>query len=107
MPRLTINDHIKVLRAEFRETKLEVLSNSSHLKILDTRLKSLQVDFEDFQKNLESSLFKWRSEIHDLIDKGFSAKAKKLDGEVGVLNNRTTELRQRVEKLETSSYTAG
>jgi predicted nuclease with TOPRIM domain len=53
---------------------------------------------------MEEHFVKWKSEIHDLIDEGFTSKAKNLDEEVGVLNSRTIEIRQKVEKLESIVY---
>lgn len=104
MPKLSVSDQIKILRAEFKETKPEIWKSSSHIENLDGRIKAMQTELVDFKDHLESSLDKWKSEIHNLIDSGFTSKAKVLDEEVGILNNRTIDLRNRTQKLEAAVF---
>ncbi len=47
----------------------------------------------------DQKFFEFKSDIHNLIDYGFSSKAKTHDEEIDILNFRTTELREDVEKL--------
>ena len=100
MPKLSVDDQIKILLTEFRETKLEIWKNSTQIENLVGRIKIMQTELTDFKDSLETSLVHWKSDLHNLIDSGFTSKAKVLDEEVGILNNRTIDLRKRTEKLE-------
>ena len=84
------------------------------VKQMNTRFDSVDNRFTSLKKEMnqrfdevvihfdkqEQKFFNWRSEIHDLIDKKFTSKAKKHDEEIAVLNNRTVEIRKRLDKLE-------
>lgn len=74
-------------------TKTDILDLKKDNQLLNKR-------FDD----LEDKLTVWRSEIHDLIDTGFTSKAKKLDEETDILNARTADLRYRTEKLEVKVF---
>jgi hypothetical protein len=74
---------------------------------MDKRFGEMDKRFGEMDKrfdSLDGKFFEWKSEIHDLIDAGFTSRARVLDDEVGVLNTRTTDLRERVTKLETAVF---
>jgi hypothetical protein len=101
MPKLSSSDNLKILRSEFKEVKLQTFSNTTAVKSLEQRVRIMETELNDFETNMEKSLFTWKSEIHDLIDQGFTSKAKAHDEEITLLNLRTLETREKVDKLET------
>ena len=54
--------------------------------------------YEQFD-SWDKKFFDFKSQIHDLIDNGFSSKAKEHDEAIEILNVRTTEIRADIEKL--------
>jgi len=77
-------------------------------KRFDDNVSQIRQDMKGINKRFddaEDNFIKWKSEIHDLIDIGFTSKAKILNEEVGVLNSRTADLRHRTEILEKTVLT--
>ena len=96
------------IRADIKEVKTYVKLNSLNIRDLDRRLVRLSDDVKSLHQRFdrqEQTFEKWRSEIHNLIDSGFTSKAKRLDDEVDILNVRTVDLRHRTEKLEKVVFT--
>lgn len=84
-------------------TKTDIFDLRKDNKLLNKRFDNLNYDFSHLNKrfdDLEDKLTVWKSEIHNLIDSGFTSKAKQLNEKVGILNGRTSDLRIRTEKLE-------
>ena len=100
-------NQVKIMCDQLDDLSWKITSISNKLRKHDDNFKIIRIDLKEltkaFQKQ-DKKLEIWKSEIHNLIDKGFTSKAKKLDQEVGILNNRTVELRKKVSKLETSVF---
>lgn len=78
---------------------MEAWANTASVKHLENRVKVMETDLGDFRSaiekrfdDLDQKLFDWKSEIHNLIDDGFTSKAKTHDEEIGTLNVRVTRL---------------
>lgn len=106
MVKTTKTDHLKILRAEFKEVKIETWANTGAIKHLENRVKVVETDLGDFRSamekrfdDLDQKLFDWKSEIHDLIDEGFTSKAKAHDEEIGTLNVRVTRLEKPIRAM--------
>lgn len=104
---LPIDDRLKLFQNEVsaQGIKLQVVHNE--LKILRTEVKDVKTEVKHIGKkfdDLDQKLFNWKSEIHDLIDEGFTSKAKVHDEEISILNNRTVELRNNVDKLNVAVF---
>ena len=96
-------NYIAEIRADVKELKTYLQLNTVSTNSLERRYSYLLDEFKLLRKQInqqEQKFESWRSEIHDLIDLGFTTKAKNLDEEVDILNTRTADLRQRTEKLE-------
>lgn len=85
----SIEEHFKIIRSELKEIKVEAWANTSAIKSLERTVKSMSVDMEDLRGEIkqikdefstfDQKLFDWKSEIHNLIDEGFTSKAKRLE----------------------------
>lgn len=104
---MTKNTDIKTIKGEIKSFKKEVRLQFKEVRL---QFKDVQLQFKDVQLQLhqietkfdiQAEMFQqWKSEIHDLIDNGFTSKAKAHDEELDILNIRTADTRARLEKLE-------
>ncbi|KKU55953.1 hypothetical protein A3H89_01815 [Candidatus Amesbacteria bacterium RIFCSPLOWO2_02_FULL_48_11] len=89
---LPAEDQFKIIRDQLDDISWKITTISTKQRLHDDTLKVIRIDLKDLMiasRKQDQKFDKWRNEIHDLIDKGFTTKAAKLD---------------RVEKLETSVY---
>lgn len=94
------------VRNDIKNVKLDIGSLKTDVTGLKVSTKSLGQDIRDLRKEMyeqfdswDQKFFEFKSQIHDLIDNGFSSKAKEHDEAIEILNVRTTEIRANVEKL--------
>lgn len=81
------------------------------LDLIMQMLESQQNSIKDLKKETQDQFYGWdkkffdfKSQIHDLIDNGFSSKAKEHDEAIEILNVRTTEIRGDIEKLNNAVF---
>lgn len=66
--------------------------------------KDMKKSIENLSENWDQKFFELKSDIHNLIDYGFTSKAKAHDEEIDILNFRTSELRDNVDRLNTAVF---
>jgi predicted nucleic acid-binding Zn-ribbon protein len=83
MSKLTLEDQIKALRAEIKELSSDVIYVKFHSRDIETRIKSIQTEISDLNKNtdkryldLEKTLFDWKSDLFNKIDAGYISRWK-------------------------------
>ncbi len=108
---LSVDDQLKLLRKSSDDVQFELSANTVKLEVTKNQVEILRTEIKDLKNetkrgfdNLDQKLEKWKSEIHDLIDEGFTSKAKAHDEEIGILNHRTAELRQNIDKLNVAVF---
>lgn len=100
-------DQFKVLRSEFKEVKLEIYSLDGAIRKIDTKVKMFEVDLDDFRKEvnksfeeLDQKLFEWKSEIHNIIDKGYTTRWKNQEVEHAAIQSRLEEHQEDIDKVK-------
>ena len=97
---ITLKSIVKQVNLRFQRTDKQFIEIHNEFRNLR---KEMNARFD----TQETRFAKWKSEIHDLIDNGFTTPAKRHQDEIGILNTRTSGLRTRVENLETVTGTGG
>ena len=87
------------MNEELNGTQKDVKSLSREFKYQREDIKSLRKEMYGQFDSWDKKFFEFKSHIHDLIDSGFSSKAKAHDEEIEVLNLRTTEIRSDIDRL--------
>ncbi|MDP1743489.1 MAG: hypothetical protein Q8L51_01740 [Candidatus Amesbacteria bacterium] len=102
----SIGREIKTLSIELKSQGVQLKSQGAEIRSHGAELKSHGQEIKELRKTMYEEFDKWdqkffefKSQIHDLIDAGFSAKAKAHDEEIEILNVRTTEIRGDIERL--------
>lgn len=93
---------IKLIDSQSNELKFigrEIKTLSIELKSQGAEIKELRKEMYDQFDKWDQKFFEFKSQIHDLIDSGFSAKAKAHDEEIEILNLRTSEIRIDIDRL--------
>lgn len=98
-------------RNDIRGVKSEIVSVKSDMKNVKEETMGLKQSIRNLRKEMyeqfdswDQKFFEFKSQIHDLIDNGFSSKAKEHNEAIEILNVRTTEIRQDVEKLNNAVF---
>jgi len=82
MPKLSVTDQLKVIRGEIDDINYSVGSIKIKMELYSDQFSLVRTEIKDIGRKLdqqEQKFEKWRSDIHNLIDKGFTSKAKKLE----------------------------
>jgi predicted nucleic acid-binding Zn-ribbon protein len=102
----SLGKEIKTMSVELKSQGTELKSHGKEINNLRTEFDAQRNDIKELRKIMYDEFDKWdqkffefKSQIHDLIDIGFSAKAKAHDEEIEILNLRTSEIRVDIERL--------
>ncbi len=95
----TVDEKFDLILQELRAQHTEILNLQKEFILQRKDIKSLREEMYEQFDSWDQKFFEFKSQIHDLIDNGFSTKAKAHDEEIEILNIRTSELRSDVEKL--------
>ncbi|KKU29006.1 MAG: hypothetical protein UX80_C0025G0004 [Candidatus Amesbacteria bacterium GW2011_GWA2_47_11b] len=107
MPRLSQNDQFKLLREELRDFKTEIRRAGISKYGLQDDVKILKADIRDTQSTIKSlskqlsaipelwekSFFEFRSKLFNKID-GFVGRINTQDQEIGAINARVSRLEE-------------
>jgi predicted nucleic acid-binding Zn-ribbon protein len=108
MPKLSLEDQIKALRTEIEDLKSDTIYIKYHSKDVETRIKAIQTEISDLSNNaekrfsdLDQTLFKWKSELFNKIDEGYTTRWKDQTLEHAAIQSRLEEHQENIEQIKT------
>jgi chromosome segregation ATPase len=108
---LSQRNEIRTLKNDVSSVKSDVGSLKSDVKNIKNETVGLKQSIRDLRKEMyeqfdgwDKKFFDFKSQIHDLIDNGFSSKAREHNDAIEILNVRTTEIREDIEKLNNTVF---